>query len=145
MSTQGPWGPAGPQGPTGMTGRKGHQGDGFGPEGIAFYSGGYVSFVSIIQSTLTPFSVTASGSGTYYSLINTNPGTGSCTVTLPATPPQGTFWVFFNGRDTEKLQITLVNGTAVYNGNPAAALVEIASHNGCILAYDVSSATYIVF
>lgn len=70
------------------------------------------------------------------------------TLTLPTSGlVSGMFWVFSSttGGLPTKMQITLVNGTAVYNGNSAATFVETAIGNSIILAYSGTGTTYIVF
>jgi hypothetical protein len=146
MSQQGAFGPRGPTGPTGISGRRGLQGDGFGPAGVAFYSGGFVNYSYVATTTNPSLTVSADTNGKYYSLEDNTSGTGTCYVTLPATyPVQGTFWVFYNRHASNKIQLQLTNGTAVYNGSSAATMVEIAAGNGCVLAYSGSSGSYIVF
>ena len=146
MSQQGPWGPRGPTGVTGMTGRRGLQGDGFGPAGVPFYSGGFVNYTIVAPYGGPSVTVSANTNGMHYSLLDNSGSVGSCYLTLPITyPAQGTFWVFYNRNPTLKIQLQLTNGTAVYNGSSAATMVEIAGGNGCVLAYSGSSGSYIVF
>jgi hypothetical protein len=146
--SQGAFGPIGPVGPTGMTGRRGRQGDGFGPTGANLFSGGLLTLVSVTNVNYNPpvLTVTASSSGTHYSLFDDSVMNGQCTLTLPTSGlSSGMYWGFYNENSAYKIRIDLINGNAVYNGNSLATFVEIAPRNGCIIAYSGTAGIYIVF
>lgn len=111
-------------------------------QGPNVYPGTYV--VSVTNST-TYTVYPALSHMTGFDTITTIP---RVTLTLPTSGlVSGMFWVFSSttGGLPTKMQITLVNGTAVYNGNSAATFVETAIGNSIILAYSGTGTTYIVF
>ena len=146
MSTTGPTGINGQdglQGPLGWTGQ-------IGPAGLRGWGGGQTpgptgnsNFnLSAVSSGTSITATTASLGTTYY--ITT---TGITGITLPASMSgitEGAFWVF-NNNSAAGLNITLSNGTAVYNGNGSASLIILPSGSAITLVYSGTGTGYIVF
>ena len=130
----GPMGPTGPRGATGLLGWGG--GTTPGPTGLP-------NFNLTAISSGTSITVTTASLGTTYYITTT----GITGITLPASMSgitSGAFWVFQNNSGVG-LNVTLSNGTAVYNGNSSAASVNIPIGAGLTLVYTGAGTAYIVF
>ena len=147
MSTTGPTGINGQdglQGPLGWTGL-------IGPTGLVGWGDGQTpgpagngSFLNISNvSSGTSITVTTASLGTTYSITTT----GITGITLPASMSgitAGAFWLFQNN-SAAGLNITLSNGTAVYNGNASTSLIILPSSSAITLVYSGTGTGYIVF
>jgi hypothetical protein len=94
-------------------------------------------------SSGTSVTATTASLGTTYYITNT----GITGITLPASMSgitAGAFWMFQNNSGAG-LNITLSNGTAVYNGNAAASLIVLPSGSAITLVYSGTGTGYIVF
>ena len=144
-----------PTGPTGMTGMDGIQGalgwtGPIGPTGFRGWGDGTTpgptgngNFNLSTVSSGTSITVTTASLGTTYYITTT----GITGITLPASMSgitAGAFWLFRNNCGS-MIALTLINGTAVYNGAAAASLLYIGNGSVCTLVYTGSGTSYIVF
>lgn len=142
-------------GPTGINGQDGLEGvlgwtGGIGPTGLTGWGGGTTpgptgngNFNLSTVSSGTSITVTTASLGTTYSITTT----GITGITLPASMSgitAGAFWTFQNN-SAAGLNITLSNGTAVYNGNGSASLIILPSGSAITLVYSGTGTGYIVF
>jgi hypothetical protein len=109
--------------------------------GTGIYPGTYI--VSVTSPTVYIIYPALSNAGSP-TTITTVP---SITLTLPTSGlVAGMFWVFNSAPSvSNKIVINLINGTAVYNGDPAATFIECAVGNSILLAYSGTAGSYIVF
>lgn len=137
---------------TGMDGRQGALGwtGVTGPTGFRGWGGGQTlgptgngNFNLSAVTSGTSITVTTASLGTTYYITTT----GITGITLPVSMSgitEGAFWLFQNNT-AAGLNITLSNGTAVYNGNASASLIILPSGSAITLVYSGTGTSYIVF